>query len=135
MKIRERVLREEHPDMQASVFNLAATYTEQRRWKEAGELQNKVVQAQKRVLVDGHADTLISMGSMASMRMNRNPGRWKEAEELFVCVVHELRKVLGNQRPSTMTSMRGLAGIHRNQGRQKEPKELDLQVMEIMKTK
>ena len=36
----------------------------------------------KRVLGQGHPDTLASMANLAPMY--RNQGRWKEAEELFV---------------------------------------------------
>ena len=38
MKTRKRVLGEEHPDTLASMGNLASTYQNQGRWKEAEKL-------------------------------------------------------------------------------------------------
>ncbi|KAI0615824.1 TPR-12 multi-domain protein, partial [Pyrenophora tritici-repentis] len=60
--------------------NLAATYRNQGRWKEAEELQVQVLQTSKRVLTDEHPDTLSSMNNLALTYWNQ--GRWKEAEEL-----------------------------------------------------
>ena len=62
--------------------NLASTYSNQRRWKEAEELKVQVMKMRKRVLGEEHPSTLTSMASLASTY--RNQGRWKEAEELEV---------------------------------------------------
>ncbi|KZL63858.1 kinesin light chain 3, partial [Colletotrichum incanum] len=60
--------------------NLASTYRDQGRWKEAEELQARELDICARVLGDEHPDTLTSMANLASTY--RNQGRWKEAEEL-----------------------------------------------------
>jgi hypothetical protein len=41
MKMRKRVLGEEHPDTLLSIGNLASTYSNQGQWKEAEELRCK----------------------------------------------------------------------------------------------
>jgi hypothetical protein len=65
-KTRERVLGEEHPDTLLSMNNLALTYLNQEQWKEAEELQVRVMQTRRRVLGDEHPDTLTSIGNLAS---------------------------------------------------------------------
>ena len=61
-----RVLGAEHPDTLSAMENLAATYRDQRRWKEAEELGLHVKDARLRVLGVDHPDTLSAMGSLAS---------------------------------------------------------------------
>jgi hypothetical protein len=60
--------------------NLALTYRNQGRWKEAEALEVQVMETRKRVLGQEHPDTLTSMANLASTY--RNQGRWKETEEL-----------------------------------------------------
>jgi tetratricopeptide (TPR) repeat protein len=65
-----------------SMANLASTYSNQGRWKEAEELEVQVIETRKRMLGQKHPDTLTSMANLALMYWNQ--GRWKEAEELEV---------------------------------------------------
>ena len=69
-----------HPDTLTSMANLASTYRNQGRWKEAEELQAKELKICLRVLGEEHPDTLTSMANLASTY--RNQGQWKEAEQL-----------------------------------------------------
>jgi tetratricopeptide (TPR) repeat protein len=78
----ERVLGAEHPDTLTSMNNLALTYRNQGRWKEAEELNVQVMEMRKRVLGTEHPDTLTSMNNLASTYQNL--GKWKEAEKLLV---------------------------------------------------
>jgi hypothetical protein len=55
------------------------------RWKEAEELDVKVLEARRRVLGEEHPDTISAMASLASTYWKQ--GRWKEAEELEVKVL------------------------------------------------
>ena len=66
METRKRVLGEEHLDTLTSIGNLASTYRNQGRWKEAEELEVQVMETRKRVLGEKHPDTLTSMGNLAS---------------------------------------------------------------------
>jgi Cdc6-like AAA superfamily ATPase len=100
-------------------------------YKEAEELQVRVMQTKKRVLDDEHPDTLTSMGNLALTYSNQ--GRWKEAEELEVQVMQTRKRVLGDEHPSTLTSMANLASTYRKQGRWREAEELEVQVMETRK--
>jgi hypothetical protein len=70
-----RVLGEDHPNMLSSMNNLASMYREQGRWKEAEELEVRVIETRKKVLGEDHPDTLTSMGNLAVTCMNQ--GRWE----------------------------------------------------------
>jgi hypothetical protein len=69
-----------HPDTLISMDNLASTYRNQGRWKEAEELEVQVMETFERVLGNELPSTLTSIANLASTY--RNQGRWKEAEEL-----------------------------------------------------
>ncbi|KAA8643699.1 uncharacterized protein ATNIH1004_010473 [Aspergillus tanneri] len=87
--------------------NLASTYMNQGRWKEAEELGVQVMELRKQVLGPEHPHTLTSMAILASTYTNQ--GRWKEAEELEVQVIKLRKQVLGPEHPDTLTSMNNLA--------------------------
>ena len=61
MDTRKRELGSEHPDTLSSMINLASTYWNQGRWKEAEELNMQVIEIKKRVLGEEHPDTLTSV--------------------------------------------------------------------------
>jgi tetratricopeptide (TPR) repeat protein len=131
MKMRKRVLGEEHPDTLTSMNHLASTYQNQGRWKEAEDLFVQVIETRKRVLGQEHLDTLKNMNNLASTYLNQ--GRWKEAEDLFVQVMETSKRVLGQEHLDTLTSMNNLASTYRNQGRWKEAEDLFVQVIETSK--
>jgi len=94
---------QEHPSTLTSMGNLASTYRDQGRWKEAEELEVQVMETSLRVLGQEHPDTLTSIANLASTY--RDQGRWKEAEELEVQVMETRKRVLGQEHPDTLTSM------------------------------
>ncbi|OAP63059.1 hypothetical protein AYL99_02286 [Fonsecaea erecta] len=123
----QEILGPEHPDTLTNIDNLASTYWNQGRWKEAEELEVQVMETSTRVLGAEHPDTLTSIGNLASMY--RDQGRWKEAEELEVQVMETRTRVLGAEHPNTLTSIANLASTYWGQGRWKEAEELEVQVM------
>jgi hypothetical protein len=72
MEKRKQVLGDDHPDTLTSMGNLASTYMNQGRWKEAEMLEVVVMEKRKQVLGDDHPDTLASVANLAFMV--REPG-------------------------------------------------------------
>ena len=105
METFKRVLRDEHPDTLTSMANLALTYRNQGRWKEAEELLVQVMR--KRALREEYPDMLTSMANLALTY--RNQGRWKEPEELEAQVMETRKGMLGEDDPSTLTIISNLA--------------------------
>ena len=126
----ERVLGLENPETLNSMANLASTFWNQGRWKEAEELEVQVMETRKRVLGLEHPSTLTSMANLASTFWNQ--GRWKEAEELNVQVMETSSRVLGLEHPDTLAAMANLALTFMNQCRWKEAEELNVQVTETV---
>ncbi|EED12703.1 kinesin light chain, putative [Talaromyces stipitatus ATCC 10500] len=122
----------EHTSTLTSMANLASTYRNQGRWKEAEKLEVQVMETSKTVLGAEHPSTLTGMANLASTY--RNQGRWNEAEKLEVQVMETSKTVLGAEHPDTLTGMANLASTFWNQGRWNEAEKLDVQVMETSKT-
>jgi len=119
------------PTKSQGLAKFALVFSEAGRWKEAEELEVRVVETTKRVLGEEHPDTLSSMANLASTYWNQ--GRWKEAEELQVRVMETTKRVLGKEHPDTLTSIANLASTYWIQSRWKEAEELEVQVIEVRK--
>jgi len=106
METRKRVLGEEHPDTLTSMANLASTFWNQGRWKEAEELEVQVMETRKKKLGADHPDTLTSMNNLAFTW--KGQGRDAVAIKLMQECVQLSRKVLGAEHPQTLSSSTAL---------------------------
>src|SRR5438045_7586665 len=101
-----RVLDKEHPDTLTSMNNLASTYRNQGRWKEAEELEVQVMETRKRVLGKEHPDTLTSMNNLAFILKGRSQDA--EAIKLMEKCVQLQTLVLGADHLHTLSSSAAL---------------------------
>ena len=101
-----RVLGLEHPSTLTSMANLASTYRNQGRWKEAEELFVQVMETRKRVLGLEHPDTLTIMANLAWAFWSL--GKKNEAIQLMNEVVQYREKRIGSDHPDTVKSIRTL---------------------------
>ncbi|CAF9906593.1 MAG: hypothetical protein ALECFALPRED_002451 [Alectoria fallacina] len=90
---KQRILGQSYPDTLTSMNNLALTYSDQTRWKEAEDLQEKLLKLSQ--LGQDHPLTLNFMGNIAATYTNQQ--RWKEAEDHFRENPREKKK--GDTRP------------------------------------
>src|SRR5205809_1930161 len=86
--------------------NLASTYWNQGRLKEAEELMMQVTETRKRVLGQEHPDTLTSMHNLAYIW--KFQGQEKEAVNLMREAEKLQRKILGSDHYLTVSSTRTL---------------------------
>ncbi|OCK87099.1 uncharacterized protein K441DRAFT_595801 [Cenococcum geophilum 1.58] len=77
--------------------NLALTYTDQGRWKEAEELEARVTETFKRVLEQEHPGMLISMNNLAFTF--KAQGHNDEAISVMEKCFQLRKQVLGPQHP------------------------------------
>jgi Flp pilus assembly protein TadD len=82
------VLGEQHPDTLVSLNNLALLRLEQRRYSEAEDLFNKVLEVRRRVLGSNHPDTISILDSLGHLQL---------AEQRYADAELHLREALANQ--------------------------------------
>ena len=79
-------------------------YFQQNRWKEAEELQIKMLDLQRKILGEKHTGTLETIARLASTY--RQQCRWEEAEELQIKVLDLRREILGEKHVDTLNIAR-----------------------------
>ncbi|KAJ0358883.1 hypothetical protein COL26b_014447 [Colletotrichum chrysophilum] len=104
---RTETLGEEHPSTLTSMANLASTYRNQGRWKEAEELEVRVMETRKRVLGEEHPNTLTSMHNLVFTWKDLE--RWKDATQLLQECVRLTENVLGVDHTDTISSSSALS--------------------------
>ncbi|KAF1974570.1 TPR-like protein [Bimuria novae-zelandiae CBS 107.79] len=133
MKVRKKVLGQEHEDTLWSIAMVGLAYKLGGRWNAAEELEVQVMETCKTKLGTDHRSTLISMANLALTYWNQ--GRWDDAEKLEVQIMETCKTKLGADHLDTLTSMANLASTYRDQGRWGVAEKLEVQVMETRKTK
>ena len=86
----------------------------------------------RRVLGEGHADTLASVHSHGELL--RGLGRSAEAEVLFRDSLEKRRRVLGEDHPDTLRSMNSVASVMRDQGKLAEAEALGREALKRRRT-
>ncbi|RFU24235.1 hypothetical protein B7463_g12105, partial [Scytalidium lignicola] len=123
------IIGSDHPDTLSIMANLALTYSNQGRWKEAEELQVQVIEMTKKMLGEEHPNTLASIANLAFTYSNQ--GRQKEAEDLEEQVMEMRKRVLGEGHPDTLISMANLAFTWKSQSRNYEALKLMKECLEL----
>src|SRR3954471_19247787 len=95
-----------HPNMLASMNNLASVLDSQGRYGEAEPLYRETLQLRREVLGPRHPDTLTSMNNLAGVLDHQ--GRYREGEPLFRETLQLRREVLGPRHPNTLSSLNNL---------------------------
>jgi len=96
----------EHPSTLTSMGNLASTYQNQGRWKQAEELEVQVTETMKRVLGEEHPDTLSSVANLAYTLKDQE--REEEAVELMTSCSNHRIKALGPSHHDTQSVLAAL---------------------------
>jgi tetratricopeptide (TPR) repeat protein len=125
----------ENDEFQSVARLLAHTamyYWTQGCYDEAEHFEVKLVDTQKSVLGNKHADTIGAMANLASTWWMQNCP--DEAEYLQNEVLSMQKSVLGKKHPNTVVAMANLASIWWQQGRSDKAEKLQLEVLELQKT-
>jgi serine/threonine protein kinase/Flp pilus assembly protein TadD len=119
VKLRRRLLGEDHSETLAATRDLAKLYEQQERYEEAESLYVDTLERQRRVLGEGHSETLTSMRYLTTLY--KYQCRYEEAESLCVKTLAIHRRVFGaDQSKTTLSCMHQLAMLHASQGRCEE---------------
>ena len=110
---------------------IAHVFYELQYWREAEEIDTRMVTLCRNYFGESDLDTLKAMTNLA-MTLHKQE-RFNEAEELQVKVLPMEKEVLGESHPDTLTSMACLAGTLYSQRRFSEAEELDIKVLPMRK--
>ena len=111
-----------------SLANLAAVYSTQARFDEAGRLYRRAIEALTRRIGADHPSTLLQRGNLASMELRRR--NYVRARELLVPLLADKRRVLGDGHADTLRSVNGLAVAEHYLGNLDEAEALFIEALE-----
>ncbi len=129
LEVTKKRLGEEHPDVAASLNNLAALYYSQGRYSEAEPLYIQTLALRRKLLGEEHPDVAQSLNNLALLYDSQ--GRYSEAEPLYIQALALWRKLLGEEHPSVATSLNNLALLYDSQGRYSEAEPLYIQALAL----
>jgi tetratricopeptide (TPR) repeat protein len=126
-----KVLGEEHPDVAASLNNLAGLLRAQGKYDEALIYANQSLHINNRILGNEHPSTLTSIAWVADILQAK--GDYAAAEPLLRQVISERTRILGNEHPEVASALNNLAGSLEAQGKYDEAEPLYRQSLAIMR--
>jgi tetratricopeptide (TPR) repeat protein len=121
-------LGKEHPDMLASVSNLATILQSQGKYEEAESMNQRALEGFEKALGKEHPDTLASVSNLATIL--RTQEKYEEAESMNQRALEGFEKALEKEHPDTLTSVSNLALMLRTQGKYEEAEQMDRRVLE-----
>ncbi|MEH2097876.1 tetratricopeptide repeat protein [Nostoc sp.] len=131
VEVTENRLGLQHPNVAASLNNLAGLYKSTGRYSEAEPLYQKALALTKRLQGDNHPDVATSLNNLAGLY--ESTGRYSEAEPLYQKALALTKCLQGDNHPDVATSLNNLAGLYESTGRYSEAKPLYQQALEMRK--
>ncbi|MCW5212814.1 tetratricopeptide repeat protein [Desulfobulbus sp. TB] len=132
LKIREKQLGKEHPDVAESLNNLALLYYEKGRHDEVELLLKRALEIREKQLGKEHPDMAESLNNLALLYYEK--GRHDEAELLLKRALEITEKALGKEHPDGATILHNLALLHDAQDRYDEADPLYQRCLSILHT-
>ncbi|MEH2375302.1 tetratricopeptide repeat protein [Nostoc sp.] len=130
-EVAENRLGLEHPNVAATLNNLAGLYKSTGRYSEAEPLYLQALELTKRLQGDNHLDVATSLNNLAGLY--ESTGRYSEAEPLYLQALELTKRLQGDNHPDVATSLNNLAGLYESTGRYSEAEPLYLQALELRK--
>jgi tetratricopeptide (TPR) repeat protein/CHAT domain-containing protein len=115
LAILDKVLGPNHPDVAASLNDLAVLYGAQGRYADAEPLYKRSLAIREKVLGPDHPDVATALTNLATLYWNL--GRYDDAERLDKRSLAILEKALGSDHPDVAASLNDLAVLYSAQGR------------------
>jgi tetratricopeptide (TPR) repeat protein len=136
LELARHMLGTEHPDVAASLNNLARLYKFQGRYREAEQMYLQSLAIMKRLLGEEHLNeehlnVANNLNNLAGLYEAQ--GRYKEAEQMYLQSLAIMKCLLGEEHLNVATSLNNLAALYKSQGRYSEAAQMYLQSLVIKK--
>jgi class 3 adenylate cyclase/tetratricopeptide (TPR) repeat protein len=129
LAIREKALGPNHPEVAASVSNLALLYQHQGRYAEAEPLDVRALAIRENAHGPDHPDVAASVNNLALVY--RHQGRYAEAEPLYRRALAIFERANGPDHLTVAVGLTNLAGLYYKQGRYAEAEPFDARALAI----
>ncbi len=131
LEMSKKLLGDEHPNVAASLNNLANLYYSQGRYENAEPLYKESIKMRKKLLGDEHPSVANSLNNLAVLYDGQ--GRYEETEPLYKESLKMQKKLLGDEHPNVATSLNNLALLYKNQGHYEDAEPLYKDALKMRK--
>ncbi|WP_442940850.1 tetratricopeptide repeat protein [Nostoc sp.] len=131
LEVTKKRFAEEHPDIAASLNNLAELYVFQGRYSEAEPLYIQALALRRQLLGEEHLDIAQSLNNLAELYVFQ--GRYSEAEPLYIQALALRRQLMGEEHPDVATILNNLGYLYNSQGRYSEAEHLYIQALALLR--
>ncbi|MEM8719517.1 MAG: tetratricopeptide repeat protein [Cyanobacteria bacterium P01_G01_bin.39] len=131
LEIRKKILGAEHPDVAASLNNLAELYLNQGEYDKAEPFYLQALELRKKLFGNNHADVAISLQNLASFYTTQ--GKYSQAEPLYKQALKIYREQLGQENLYVATNLHNLAFTYLLQKKYSKAEPLFKEALEINK--
>jgi tetratricopeptide (TPR) repeat protein len=131
LRIKRKLLGENHPDTATSLTNLALNLDAQAQYAEADLLYRQALELRRKLLGENHPDTATSLTNLA-LNLNAR-SKYPEAEPLLRQALTLRRNLLGEDHPFAVTSLNNLAYNLKAQGKYAEAEPLYRQALALFR--
>jgi CHAT domain-containing protein/tetratricopeptide (TPR) repeat protein len=129
LRIRGRLLGEEHPDYASGLYDLAVVYHWMCEYSKAEPLYRRAVEIRREALGEMHPDHAVSLNNLAYLYLWM--GEYAKAEPLYRQAMEIIRSALGEEHPRYPTSLDNLAILYDRMGRYARAEPLYRQALAI----
>ncbi|HEY1348075.1 MAG TPA: FxSxx-COOH system tetratricopeptide repeat protein [Ktedonobacteraceae bacterium] len=130
LRLYERLLGSEHPEVARTLNYLAILYWSQGRYSEAEPLYLRTLHIREQVEGPEHPDVAASLNNLALLYWSQ--GRYSEAEPLYLRTLRIRERTQGPAHIDVATSLNNLASLYLDQGRYAEAEPLYLRVLPVL---
>ena len=127
LEVTKKRFAEEHPNVAASLNNLALLYASQGRYSEAEPLYIQALALLRQLLGEEHPHVASSLNNLG--HLYNSQGRYSEAEPLYIQALVLRRQLLGDEHPDIAQSLNNLGYVYYSQGRYSEAEPLYIQAL------
>jgi len=130
LRVYERLLGPEHPEVARVLNYLAILYWSQGRYTEAEPRYLLALRIREQVQGSDHLDVAASLNNLALLYWSQ--GRYTEAEPLYLRMLHIREQAQGSDHLDVATSLNNLASLYLDQGRYTEAEPLYLRCLPVL---
>ncbi|MDZ8087583.1 MAG: tetratricopeptide repeat protein, partial [Nostoc sp. DedQUE12b] len=129
LEVTKQRLGEEHPDVAATLNNLAQLYYSQGKYSEAETLNLQALELWRRFLGEEHPDVATTLNNLGQLYYSQ--GKYSEAETLYLRALELWRRFLGEEHPDVAATLNNLGQLYYSQGKYSEAETLYLRALEL----
>jgi tetratricopeptide (TPR) repeat protein len=131
VKVYKALFTGNHPDVAASLNNLALLHSSQGKYSEAEPLHLDALEMRRRLFTDDHPDIAASLNNLAYLYDSQ--GKYSEGESLYIKALAMYSRLFPGDHPDIASSLSNLAALYHKQEKYSEAEPLYIKALAMRK--